>query len=206
MLFHGTTHYFRKFNNKHGRGICHVGKGVYLTNKKEDALHNYASEKGPDIRQKYYAEEYDSEKYLGNKKYLLECAIRENLNFAILGKKWYDIYTYNEETEDFEYTQLGVAITNCGYDISLESEMTLEDIRKQIWNDNSTWEDGNNPGSIFRDILIEAGFDGVIYEDAHDYFPGMVNKGTVHYVVYDARNVMIRKRKNLGLFLREKVV
>lgn len=53
---------------------------------------------------------------------------------------------------------------------------------------------------FLNDIVRGMGFDGVIYEDASDWFPRMsgVSKGTRHYVVFDP--LQVKSVDNLGTF------
>lgn len=44
-------------------------------------------------------------------------------------------------------------------------------------------------GQLMNDIFREMGHDGVIYNDAHDYFPNMVSEGTRHYIAFHPEQI-----------------
>lgn len=214
QLFHGTTYRFDKFDAKRGNDQNHSGVGVYLTNCERDATFNYVGQ-GADLRiriddrayqiqnenpgvwkwseaKKMAIDELD-----GKQRLLLRCEIKDEAKLMPLGDHYLEMWSYDPEDEDAEPELSDIAealvkvCDDTGYSIEItDAEMKTVDIHRMFrnqWGDNDV-----KPGEAFRMFVQACGFDGVEYEDAWNFFPGMVTKGTKHWVIYNDDMVLIK--------------
>lgn len=207
QLYHGTTHRFDKFDTSIGNSNNHVGIGIYLTSSERDALNNYACV-GPDLRSRIaerqndiYMENKDKDisyeaaremacKELdGKNNRLLKCEIKPEAKLLTLGNHYLEMWECGpEEDDEPQYSDIANVLCEVagdnGYDIAIvEPEMTTFDIFRVM---RCAWNGQDMPfGEVFKLFVIAAGYDGIEYEDAYDFFPGMVAPGTKHYVLYN---------------------
>lgn len=223
LAYHGTTHSFKRFGLKRANCESHVGSGVYLTSCPDDAQTNYSGI-GRDLEgrietlaetltkddgnmgswnaQYKKAKQIAHKKLVGKGNYLLTCKIKEGAKLFKLGSNYIEMCVYNED-EDPEYTEVGQALLNiytkykiCPPDSFCDGEMTSAQIYKSLvdgWN----WGEKTNPGEIFKEFISDIGYDGVEYEDAHEFFPRMCYPGTSHYVVYKPSLVKICEKEEV---------
>jgi hypothetical protein len=219
-LFHGTTHNFNKFSLACGNEANHAGVGVYLTSCIDDAKRHYAG-RGPDLRNRigqltgeiYNEYEQDNEKDIswdtceqlaidildGKKKLLLRCEIQPEAKlFPLSMNHFLELYEFDEDDDDADYSEVGLAIALLceAFDMDYPDacEMTTDEIFKWIRN---SYNGEGWCGEIFRLFVELLGFDGVEYEDASNYFPNMVSKGTKHFVLYNPEMAVIKYKLEL---------
>jgi hypothetical protein len=113
------------------------------------------------------------------------------------------MYNYGTMPDDeIELSKFGANLNDilagCGYsssDIISDGEMTTAEILKALSKllcDNDVWY-----GEIFKEVVIAAGYDGIEYEDASQWFR-MVERYTKHFVVYKPELVSIISVEELG--------
>jgi hypothetical protein len=222
--FHGTTHQFKKFDIDKANRESHLGAGVYLTSVVSDAEQNYAG-MGPDLtnRVEHLADQMVNEadadwnteyqkfkdiarqELVGNGRYILTCKISPKAKLFPLGNRYLELWNYNADDEDAEpeYTEFGQAILDIynRYDLSTDDLFCDGCIRtgqlhKDLLEKYIDYDD-TNAGELFKQIILDSGYDGVEYEDAYDFFPKMVDRGTKHYVLYKPEFVKISNKERL---------
>jgi len=213
MLFHGTTHKFEKFDLSRGNELNHVGIGVYLTDSLWDCENHYTDSRGPDLRNMienladslldndpslgwFEAHAQAKKTLVGPVRRVLTCEIKPEAKLLPLGKHYVEMYNYgNNPDDEIEFSRFGAnlhdILAGCGYsssDIISDGEMTTAEILKalsKLLRDDDVWY-----GEIFKDVVLAAGYDGIEYEDARDWFR-MVERYTKHFVVYKPELVSI---------------
>lgn len=217
LWFHGTTHDFNSFSLDRACEENFAGNGVYLTSCWYDAEENY-SKIGPDLSARIeclvdelyndpdFCDEDDESAIReaismlhGGNSFILHC--EADCKPAILDKNnpiWIDVLEYNEETEEYDYTEQGYGICSIldyfglGYDL-LESEMSLLDLY-EIIRDNAF----ENWTEVFQDILIELGYDSILFKDFGKFCLMYKNWSVDHLIVFDPSKVKIVEREDLG--------
>jgi len=220
--YHGTTQNVKRFSSKRFRE-GHVGPAVYLTSIVDDAVNNYACV-GPDLDNHIeqfiddlmssdWGEHHTREeaiqiaykKFIGPGNYLLTCEISPKAKLFKLGRNYVELWTYNGEDEDAEpeFTQIGKALDDLynqfGLDKSevfCDSEVRTFDILHDLAHKYEDYDE-TSLGEVFKQFVLDAGFDGVEYEDAHDFFPFMVDSGTQHFAIYKPNLVKIVEKEEL---------
>ena len=223
-LFHGTTHNFDKFSLKAGNPMNHAGIGVYLTSCIDDASRHYVG-RGPDLINRIgqltseiyneYEYEYEDGQYIswktceqlardildGKQRLLLRCEIKPEAKLLQLSmNNFLELYDIDdEEYADYSEAGLAIALLCEAFDMDYPDacEMTTDEIFK--WIRNSYRGDDVWCGEIFRMFVELLGFDGVEYEDASNYFPCMVSKGTKHFVLYNPEMAVIKYKQELDV-------
>lgn len=213
MLFHGTTHKFEKFDLSSGNPMNHVGIGVYLTDSLWDCEKHYTDSSGPDLKNRienladslldndpslgwFEAHTQAKKALVGPARRVLTCEIKPEAKLLTLGKHYVEMYNYGTMPDDeLELTKFAAnlhdILAGCGYsssDIISDGEMTTAEILKALSKllcDNDVWY-----GEIFKEVVIAAGYDGIEYEDASQWFK-MVEHYTKHFVVYKPELVSI---------------
>lgn len=210
MLYHGTTKAFNRFNIKKTSKESHAGSGIYLTTCYDDARDNYTKVDGPDVKYKIRRIAWNELPYsaLGNHSYMLYCEVDDNAKLATISKNdFFTVYEYNEDDEyEQELTEFGKAIKKIDDELNspfimshiYESDITLVDLIKII-SDNFSYDDDYRlyPGEVFKQIIIAAGYDGVIYENPGYFFGFMRGWSAQHYVVYNKDKVKIVEREKI---------
>ena len=218
-LFHGTTHNFSKFSLACGNEANHAGIGVSLTSCINDAQRHHAG-RGPDLRNRigqltgeiYNEYEYGNQHHIswetceqlaidildGKKKLLLRCEIQPEAKlFPLSMNHFLELYEFDDE-DNADYSEVGLAIALLceAFDMDYPDacEMTTDEIFKWIRN---SYNGEGWCGEIFRLFVELLGFDGVEYEDASNYFPNMVSKGTKHFVLYNPEIIVIKTKDRL---------
>lgn len=172
----------------------------------EDLENELESDNGASYGSDKYRERYNkcheiAEKKLnGGNKFLLTCEIDESANLFLIGDNYYDLYTYDEDEEEsidsplleslcyyLSEDELELIITDC--------EMKSIDIIRNILRHCE--DDPEQNGQLIRKILLRAGYDGIEYQDAHQFFPYMVEKGTQHFAIYKSELVKIVDREEV---------
>jgi len=222
IVYHGTTHVFDKFKIKNQSVDNHVGFGVYLTACPHDVKQHYAGV-GSDLTQKLRGLiDRLSEKYpnktraeikemarktiVGPGRYVLQCRIKDGSKLLRLGKHaWMEMYSFDPEDDDAECELSEFAeIVNLvcdkhGYSFEItDCEMSTASILKQLLKQ---WDGCNlSPSLVFAEIAKRAGYDGIEYDDAYEFFPQMVKPNTKHFVLYNPSLVEIVKRQTIEEF------
>lgn len=209
MLYHGTTKPFTRFNLKKSSKESHVGGGIYMTTCYDDARDNYTKLDGPDVKHKIRRIAWNELPYsaLGNYSYIVYCEVDDDAKLATISKKhFYTVYEYNEDDEcEPQLTEFGKAIQQIDDSLArpfimpfMEPEITLVDLIKIISEHFSYDDDYNSyPGEVFKQIIIAAGYDGVIYENPGCFFSFMQGWNAQHYVVYNKDKVKIVEREKI---------
>lgn len=203
MLYHGTTHEFSKFSLSRCNVNNHIGVGVYLTDSLEDCHRHYTSEIGPDLNNRicYRQDEILSDdadltseealeiarsELVGPVRRVLTCEIKPGAKLLPLGRHYLELRSYSDEDE-MSLTERGIALERVLLDRDIEQgdyfcdcEISTAEILRILCinRDNDEWA-----GDIFRDFVLAAGYDGIEYDDARDWF-SMVERGTRHFVLY----------------------
>lgn len=215
-LYHGTTHSLDEFSLHRANKDNHLGSGVYLTSCEDDGRNNYAGV-GPDLRSRINVmideltgcdEDYGdwqsakieaTQQLDGGARLLLTCEIEPTANLFKLGNNYVELYSYDEENDEIIVSPLMEAIQYYLPDdwqqITADcDEIKSKDLIKSIFMYNNYDEDYDE--DLTARIIKRAGFDGVEYEDAFDWFPWLVRRNTRHFVVYKPQLVRIIEKES----------
>ena len=174
-VYHGTYESFTIFDINKTANANIFGKGHYFTSSEQDALKNYASGEGGDVRTKIDSLAYYYFEEMG----YTEEDLYENDHI----EEWNEAYDRAEEFyESGKVMKVYLNITNPVY-----ANNTAELYDK----------DGNFISARSIESLKELGFDGIIdYHVSEKFDFQHLDEETAHYVVFDSNQIKLTTNTN----------